>query len=93
LINVIGRVGNPSKITEAKKERLRGTKLKVQGGHLKHLTEHSQLPIKKTLCKKVAKATTPGVFNCWTIHIGNDPTAGSPTVTLLRLLLPLSDQV
>ena len=25
--------------------------------------------------------------------IGNDPTAGSPTVTLLRLLLPLNDQV
>ena len=24
---------------------------------------------------------------------GNDPTAGSPTVTLLRLLLPLNDQV
>ena len=23
----------------------------------------------------------------------NDPTAGSPTVTLLRLLLPLNDQV
>ena len=26
-------------------------------------------------------------------NIGNDPTAGSPTVTLLRLLLPLNDQV
>ena len=25
--------------------------------------------------------------------IGNDPTAGSPTVTLLRLVLPLNDQV
>ena len=25
--------------------------------------------------------------------IVNDPTAGSPTVTLLRLLLPLNDQV
>ena len=25
--------------------------------------------------------------------IGNDPSAGSPTETLLRLLLPLNDQV
>ena len=25
--------------------------------------------------------------------ISNDPTAGSPTVTLLRLLVPLNDQV
>ena len=27
------------------------------------------------------------------LHIGNDPSAGSPTETLLRLLLPLDDQV
>ena len=27
------------------------------------------------------------------VFLGNDPTAGSPTVTLLRLLLPLNDQV
>jgi hypothetical protein len=27
------------------------------------------------------------------LRISNDPTAGSPTVTLLRLLLPLNDQV
>ena len=27
------------------------------------------------------------------VILGNDPTAGSPTVTLLRLLLPLNDQV
>lgn len=26
-------------------------------------------------------------------YFSNDPTAGSPTVTLLRLLLPLNDQV
>ena len=26
-------------------------------------------------------------------HIGNDPSAGSPTETLLRLLLPLNDRV
>ena len=25
--------------------------------------------------------------------IGNDPSAGSPTETLLRLLLPLNDQI
>ena len=30
--------------------------------------------------------TTSGLFN-------NDPSAGSPTETLLRLLLPLNDQV
>ena len=33
-----------------------------------------------------ALADTPG-------RISNDPTAGSPTVTLLRLLVPLNDQV
>ena len=27
------------------------------------------------------------------LAIGNDPSAGSPTETLLRLLLPLNDQV
>ena len=27
------------------------------------------------------------------IPLGNDPSAGSPTETLLRLLLPLNDQV
>ena len=27
------------------------------------------------------------------LDIGNDPSAGSPTETLLRLLLPLNDQV
>ena len=35
------------------------------------------------------------VAACLTLdfHIGNDPSAGSPTETLLRLLLPLNDQV
>ncbi len=33
-----------------------------------------------------------GVVVLW-FFLGNDPTAGSPTVTLLRLLLPLNDQV
>ena len=27
------------------------------------------------------------------LHLCNDPSAGSPTETLLRLLLPLNDQV
>jgi hypothetical protein len=30
---------------------------------------------------------------CVDLKIGNDPSAGSPTETLLRLLLPLNDQV
>ena len=29
----------------------------------------------------------------WFFYFGNDPSAGSPTETLLRLLLPLSNQV
>ena len=33
------------------------------------------------------------MFNLGFFHIGNDPSAGSPTETLLRLLLPLNDQV
>ena len=32
-------------------------------------------------------------FLCETEFFGNDPSAGSPTETLLRLLLPLNDQV
>ena len=31
------------------------------------------------------------VFNTTTTAFGNDPSAGSPTETLLRLLLPLND--
>jgi hypothetical protein len=37
-----------------------------------------------------------GPYACvpfWIVKFGNDPSAGSPTETLLRLLLPLSDQV
>jgi hypothetical protein len=33
------------------------------------------------------------LFNASTSFINNDPSAGSPTETLLRLLLPLNDQV
>jgi hypothetical protein len=32
-------------------------------------------------------------FSASTKHMDNDPSAGSPTETLLRLLLPLNDQV
>ncbi|RDD37650.1 putative uncharacterized protein ART3, partial [Trichoplax sp. H2] len=38
-------------------------------------------PLKRFACAKNTK------------HIVNDPSAGSPTETLLRLLLPLDDQV
>ena len=41
--------------------------------------------IHKVLTIEGNKATQPKFIN--------DPTAGSPTVTLLRLLLPLNDQV
>lgn len=33
------------------------------------------------------------LFTVTTIRTNNDPSAGSPTETLLRLLLPLNDQV
>ena len=33
------------------------------------------------------------MFIIYFIYIINDPSAGSPTETLLRLLLPLNDQV
>ena len=52
------------------------------------------------LIKATTAAAEPAMNTCNTLHkerrgIGysNDPTAGSPTVTLLRLLLPLNDQV
>jgi hypothetical protein len=34
-----------------------------------------------------------GDDSCDSAHYGNDPSAGSPTETLLRLLLPLNEQV
>ena len=37
-----------------------------------------------------SEAETPGARNP---PLDNDPSAGSPTETLLRLLLPLNDQV
>ena len=37
------------------------------------------------------EAETPG--SAKPLSLGNDPSAGSPTETLLRLLLPLNDQV
>ena len=37
--------------------------------------------------------SSPQNWRCIFLFFGNDPTAGSPTVTLLRLLLPLNDQV
>ena len=44
------------------------------------------------LHKASATAATEGLVElCW-ISV-NDPSAGSPTETLLRLLLPLSDKV
>ena len=33
------------------------------------------------------------VYDYNAVKFGNDPSAGSPTETLLRLLLPLNDQV
>ena len=41
---------------------------------------------KHVLLPQVCKVEGPGPFS-------NDPSAGSPTETLLRLLLPLNDQV
>ena len=38
------------------------------------------------------RSGTLGTGSCKT-NLGNDPSAGSPTETLLRLLLPLNDQV
>ena len=45
---------------------------------------------------KTLRATPPAWYSsqwCCQKTIGNDPSAGSPTETLLRLLLPLNDQV
>lgn len=36
---------------------------------------------------------TPSTEDYGSYTIGNDPTVGSPTVTLLQLLLPLNDKV
>ena len=41
------------------------------------------------------QSLTPGIHGgeIWICIRANDPSAGSPTETLLRLLLPLSDKV
>ena len=39
------------------------------------------------------KGSRAGLSTRLHLNFMNDPTAGSPTVTLLRLLLPLNDQV
>ena len=43
--------------------------------------------------KATIVAMTVGGRRCPGQGLGNDPSAGSPTETLLRLLLPLNDQV
>ena len=43
-----------------------------------------------THCKRIARACS--IISNTTLK-DNDPSAGSPTETLLRLLLPLNDQV
>ena len=63
------------------------------------LAEGTYPPFNDTrLCRPLKSCSTVHtgwlmMFNLGFFHIGNDPSAGSPTETLLRLLLPLNDQV
>ena len=53
------------------------------------LANHFKVPKLHT----VKASTKEKIFQCWKISLGNDPSAGSPKETLLRILLPLNDQV
>jgi hypothetical protein len=44
--------------------------------------------------KSMKKSVFHAIFLCFVLErCGNDPSAGSPTETLLRLHLPLNDEV
>ncbi len=45
-------------------------------------------------CRLIPHSPSFSTLRCWQVKArANDPSAGSPTETLLRLLLPLSDKV
>ena len=53
-------------------------------------------PVEEDRSFKTPSVTPPAWYSsqwCCQKTNGNDPSAGSPTETLLRLLLPLNDQV
>src|SRR6185503_12615577 len=64
--------------------KLRYTPLR-EAGKLKSGTWHTRA--------KTGGFLSTTAFACYTTFRVNDPSAGSPTETLLRLLLPLDDQV
>ena len=57
-----------------------------------HCARHTALMLASTPCAEEARLPQTGTLHNARNH-ANDPSAGSPTETLLRLLLPLSDKV
>ena len=59
------------------------------------IKQSQKKPFQRQDKKKVStnNVTEPKLYKIQTFVYGNDPSAGSPTETLLRLLLPLNDQV
>jgi hypothetical protein len=71
--------------------KLKQTSSSLSASHFQKETTFIQSKVHKRFMKSfssIEKKRTPINF-----ELKNDPTAGSPTVTLLRLLLPLNDQV
>jgi hypothetical protein len=62
------------------------------------LVPHPLHQKERDLCREMVLGPSPdGMDDIFTVYIcyghDNDPSAGSPTETLLRLLLPLNDKV
>ena len=56
-------------------------------------SEEKKQLLKKTTVQDSSQSKKAAFFKCRQFRSNNDPSAGSPTETLLRLLLPLDDQV
>ena len=69
---------------------------KKEGRTAQHITATFSIPNEcAAICHAHSQRMQPSMFHHATIILlhANDPSAGSPTETLLRLLLPLSDKV
>ena len=94
------KVVNKREVTKHFKEKEHHNVEKVDDQSRKEVTStHPASAVFESLHKGIdaisilAQSLTPRIHSGGRIMRANDPSAGSPTETLLRLLLPLSDKV